>query len=65
MRYSKRAIAAVPMSTTKKFAPAEVEELCTNPYAENVSEKQISFALAFILSIEQGQAVRLRNLAER
>lgn len=35
------------MSTRKKFTPAEVEELRTNPYTEKVTETQISFTLAF------------------
>lgn len=35
------------MSTKKKFCPEEVEELRANPYTEKVSEKQISFTLAF------------------
>ena len=35
------------MSTRKKFTPAEVEELRANPYTEKVTERQISFTLAF------------------
>ena len=35
------------MSIKKKFTPAEVEELCANPYTEKVTERQISFTLAF------------------
>lgn len=35
------------MSIRKKFTPAEVEELRANPYTEKVTERQISFTLAF------------------
>ena len=35
------------MSTRKKFTPAEMEELRANPYTEKVTERQISFTLAF------------------
>ena len=35
------------MSIKKKFTPAEVEELRANPYTEKVTERQISFTLAF------------------
>ena len=34
-------------SIRKKFTPAEVEELRANPYTEKVTERQISFTLAF------------------
>ena len=35
------------MSKRKKFTPTEVEELRANPYTEKVTERQISFTLAF------------------
>ena len=35
------------MSIKKKFTPAEVEALRANPYTEKVTERQISFTLAF------------------
>ena len=35
------------MSTRTKFTPAEMEELRANPYTEKVTERQISFTLAF------------------
>lgn len=35
------------MSIRKKFTPAEVKELRANPYTEKVTERQISFTLAF------------------
>lgn len=35
------------MSIRKKFTPAEVRELRANPYTEKVTERQISFTLAF------------------
>ena len=35
------------MSIRKNFTPAEVEELRANPYTEKVTERQISFTLAF------------------
>lgn len=35
------------MSIKKKFTPAELDELRANPYTEKVTERQISFTLAF------------------